>query len=141
LAFAAGLALVPAIVGAQDPRPPGNATLSGEVTDVNPLTVKVNGQEQLLRTAPDVVVNRDGEAVNLGELNKGDTVTFTTNPDDSVQRIDVTDPATDERTWLLIALLVVAALVIVGVVWYLTQRRGRDRTVGHDQSRPLGTHR
>jgi hypothetical protein len=110
------------------------------VTDVNPLTVKVNGQEQLLRTAPDVVVNRDGEAVNLGELNKGDKVTFTTNPDDSVQRIDVTDPATDERTWLLIALAVVAVLVVGGLVWYLTQRRGRGGMTTPDRN-PLGTHR
>jgi hypothetical protein len=102
--------------------------------------VKVNGQEQLLRTAPDVVVNREGEAVNLGELNKGDQVTFTTNPDDSVQRIDVTDPATDERTWLLIALLVVAVLVVAGLVWYLTQRRSRDRVAVSD-GRPLGTPR
>lgn len=141
LALAAGLALLPAVVGAQDPRPPGNATLSGEVTDVNPLTVKVNGQEQLLRTAPDIVVNRDGQSVNLGELNKGDNVTFTTNPDNSVQRIDVTDPATDERTWLLIALLVVAAVVIAGLVWYLTQRRDRNRVARHDSGRPLGTHR
>ena len=73
-------------------------------------------------------------------MNKGDQVTFTTNPDDSVQRIDVTDPATDERTWLLIGLLVVAVLVIAGLVWYLTQRRNHGRVTANDR-RPLGTHR
>jgi hypothetical protein len=127
------LAVAPAVVRAQDPRPPSNATLNGEVKDVNPLTVEVNGQEYLLQTAPNVLVNRDGEQVNLGELNKGDKVTFTTNPDNSVQRIDVTDPATDESTWLLIALLVVAALVVAGLIWYLSQRRNRDRVVQRDR--------
>src|SRR5215207_6360660 len=119
------VAFAPAAVRAQDPRPPGGATLAGEVKDVNPLTVEVNDQEYLLQTSGTVVVNRDGKEVKLGELNKGDKVAFSTNPDGSVQRIDVTDPATDERTWLLIALLVVAALVVAGLVWYLTQRRDR----------------
>lgn len=120
------VAVTPLGVRAQDPRPPGNATLSGEVTDVNPLTVKAGGQEYLLQTAPAVVVNRDGKEVNLGELNKGDKVTFTTNPDNSVQRIDVTDPATDERTWLFVGLLVLAAIAVAGLVWYLAQRRNRS---------------
>lgn len=135
------VALTPVVARAQDPRPPGSSTLPGEVTDVNPLTVKVNGQEQLLRTDPNVVVNRDGKQVNLGELNKGDKVIFTTNPDNSVAQIDVTDPATDERTWLLIALIVIAALVIAGVVWYLTQRRDRGRIARSDRGMPVGSHR
>ena len=124
-------ALVPLIAQGQTPlpRPAGNTTQRGEVRDVNPLTVKVNGQDQLLRTVPDVVVNREGKEVKLGELNKGDTITFTTNPDDSVARIDVTDAATDANTWVWIALLILAVLVIAGVVWYLSQRRKRDGVV------------
>ena len=137
--FTLVVAVTPATVRAQDPRPPANITLNGEVTDVNPLTVKVNGQEYLLQTAPAVVVNRDGKEVKLGELNKGDNVAFTTNPDTTVQRIDVTDPATDERTWLLIGLLVLAALAAVVLVWYLTQRRKRSTAVGHDHGRPLSS--
>ena len=52
LSLAVGLALLPAVVGAQDPRPPSNATLSGEVTDVNPLTVKVNGRSSCCAPRP-----------------------------------------------------------------------------------------
>jgi hypothetical protein len=109
--------------------------VNGEVTDVNPLKVKAGEQEFLLQTAPAVVVNRDGKEVNLGELNKGDKVTFVTGPDSSVQRIDVTDPATDERTWLLLGLLAIAALVVLGLVWYLTQRRKRYTTLDADRGR------
>ena len=133
------LALVPASVQAQDPRPPSGATLSGEVEDVNPLTVKVGDQEFLLQTAPNLVVNREGKEVKLGDLNKGDKVTFTTNPDNSVARIDVTDAATDESTWLMIALAALAVLVVGGLVWYLTQRRSRDRTVRGDRTAPLSS--
>jgi hypothetical protein len=128
-------AVTPAAIQAQEPRPPAGSTVSGEVTDVNPLKVKAGEQEFLLQTAPAVVVNRDGKEVNLGELNKGDKVTFVTNADSSVQRIDVTDPATDERTWLLIGLLVIAAIVVLGLVWYLTQRRKRYTTLDADRGR------
>lgn len=137
------LAFAPAVTRAQDPRPPGNERLPGEVKDVNPLTVEVNGQDYLLQTSQSVVVNRDGKQVKLGELNKGDKVIFTTNPDSSVAQIDVTDPATDERTWLLIALIVLAVLVVAGVVWYLTQRQRRDRggVARSDRGMPIGSHR
>jgi hypothetical protein len=134
------LALAPVVALAQDPRPPANTTVSGEVKDVNPLTVEVNDQEYLLQTSSNVVVNRDGKEVKLGELNKGDKVTFTTNPDSSVQRIDVTDSATDESTWLLIGLIVLAVLVVVGLVWYLTQRRNRGG-VAHGDRGLAGSHR
>ena len=133
------LALAPVGVQAQDPRPPGGTTLNGEVEDVNPLKVKVGDQEFLLQTAPNVLVNREGKEVKLGDLNKGDKVTFTTNPDNSVARIDVTDAATDESTWLMIVLAVLAVLVVGGLVWYLTQRRSRDRTVRGNRTAPLSS--
>src|SRR5262245_12589070 len=89
------LALAPVATRAQ-PRPPGDATVAGEVTSVNPLKVKLaNGQEQLLQTSPTVVVVREGKEVKLGDLEKGDKVVFSTNPDNSVQRMDVTETATD----------------------------------------------
>ena len=137
---AALIAFAPAVVGAQTPappRPPGNATLSGEVVDTNPLTVRVDGQDRLLRTAPDVVVNRDGHEVKLDKLEKGDIVSFTTNPDNSVQRIDVTDADDDAMTkWLLVGLLVLLAVVVAGVTWYMTQRRDR-----YGRSTPVATPR
>lgn len=140
LLAAALIALAPALVGAQTPappRPPGDATLRGEVVDTNPLTVRVDGQDRLLRTAPDLVVNRDGKEVKLEKLEKGDTVTFTTNPDNSVQRIDVTDADDDAMTkWLLVGLLIVLAIVVAGVVWYMTQRRDR-----YGRGTPVATHR
>jgi len=119
------LALAPVAVRAQTPlpRPASDATVAGEVTDVNPLTVKVNGQQQLLQTSPTLTVVRDGKDVKLGDLKQGDKVAFTTNPDNTVQRIDVTDPAADRSLWLLIGLLVLVALVAVGLIWYLKQRR------------------
>ena len=126
------LTLAPLAARAQtpEPRPPSNATLAGEVTDVNPLKVKVNGEERLLQTSPTVTVVRDGKEVKLGDLEKGDKVTFTTNPDNTVQRMDVTETAgADMSKWLLIGLIVLAALVIAGLVWYMTQRRNRDRVV------------
>jgi cobalamin biosynthesis Mg chelatase CobN len=112
-------------------RPPSGATVTGEVKDVNPLTVTVNGQDQILQTAPNVVVNRDGKQVNLGELEEGDKVTFTTNPDNSVAQIDVTDPANAEDTvWLIVG--IVALLAVVGLLaWYfLSRRRGEGRVAG-----------
>ena len=140
LLAAALIALAPALAGAQTPappRPPGNATLSGEVVDTNPLTVRVDGQDRLLRTAPDLVGNRDGHEVKLDKLEKGDIVSFTTNPDNSVQRIDVTDADDDATTkWLLVGLLVVLAIVVAGVVWYMTQRRDR-----YGRGTPVTTHR
>jgi hypothetical protein len=140
LLAAALIAFAPAIAGAQTPappRPPGDATLSGEVVDTNPLTVRVDGQDRLLRTAPDVVVNRDGHEVKLDKLEKGDIVTFTTNPDNSVQRIDVTDADNDALTkWLLVGLLALLALIVAGVVWYMTQRRDR-----YGRGTPVTTHR
>lgn len=129
------VAVAPAAVRAQEPRPPAGSTISGEVTDVNPLKVKAGDQEYLLQTSPSVVVNRDGKEVKLGELNKGDNVSFITNPDGTVQRIDVTDAATNESTWLLIVLIAIGAIAVIGLAWYLIQRRKRSTTLDYDHGR------
>ena len=139
VALALVAAVAPVTARAQEPRPPAGSTLSGEVTDANPLKVNVNGQEYLLQTSGSVVVNRGGKEVKLAEVTKGDKVTFTTNADSSVQRIDVTDAATDARPWLLIGLLVLAALAVAAIMWYMSRRRRYD-TAGADH-RPLSSHR
>lgn len=136
------VAMVPVGVRAQTPlpRPASGATVTGEVRDVNPLTVRVNGQDQLLQTSPSVVVVREGKDVKLGDLKEGDKVTFTTNPDNTVQRVDVTEAASDSSLWLLIALLILGVLVLIGVVWYLSQRRGRNQPSHRaDRESPLSS--
>src|SRR5215203_2825102 len=136
----AAVALAPTATQAQTPapqRPPGNATLTGEVQDVNPLTVRVDGQDRLLQTAPNIVVNRDGKEVKLGDLEEGDTIAFTTNPDNSVARIDVTAMADDDSSrWLLVGLLVLLAIAAALAVWYFTQRR-RGHQVRHTTDAPI----
>jgi hypothetical protein len=132
------LAVSPALVGAQEnaPRPPANTTLNGEVKDVNPLTVTVNGQDYLLATAPNVVVNRGGKEVKLGDLNRGDQVTFTTGPDTSVLRMDVTEAATDMTTWLIVGALVLLALAALA---FLMMNRNRNRPVTDTRRGPTVT--
>lgn len=135
----AAVALVPALVNAQDPRPPAGQTVSGEVKDVNPLTVEVNGQDYLLATDPNIVTVREGEEVKLGDLKQGDKITFTTNPDSSVNRIEVTDPVVaEDRTWLMIGLGVLALIVVAGILWFLSQRRSTGTRV--DRGRTVSSH-
>jgi preprotein translocase subunit YajC len=127
------VALVPAVLAAQSgepARPPASTTLAGEVEDVNPLTVEVGEQKYLLATAPNVVTVREGKEVKLGDLKQGDKVNFATGPDGSVSRIDVTDPVAAERNTLLtVGLLLLALLLAAAAIWYLMQRRNRERPV------------
>lgn len=124
------LALIPGGLRAQTsapPRPPEVVALSGEVRDVNPLTVRVDGQDRRLRTAANVVVVRAGADVTLEELRVGDRVSFTTNADNLVQQVTVTKVASDDTHRSLLIGLVVFVLVAAAVLlWYLT-RRQRDR--------------
>ena len=136
-------ARAPTTVHAQTPapvpeRPPGAATLRGEVRTVNPLTIRIDGQDRIFQTTPDVVVTRDGTTVTLDDLKEGDLVAFSTNPDTAVQRLDVVERAeTDTRLWVLSGVLVLLLVAATVVLWYLTQqRRGRDvRTSVQDTPR------
>ena len=140
-------ALAPAAMHAQTPvpvpeRPPGAATLRGEVRTVNPLTIRIDGQDRTFQTTPDVVVTRDGKRVTLDDLKEGDLVSFSTNPDNAVQRLDVTDAAaTAARLWVLSGVLVLLLVAATVALWSLIQqRRGRDRR-GPERGTPRSTHR
>ncbi len=139
-------ALAPAAMHAQTPapvpeRPPGAATLRGEVRTVNPLTIRIDGQDRTFQTAPDVVVTRDGKRVTLDDLKEGDLVSFSTNPDNAVQRLDLTETETDARLWVLSGVLVLLLVAATVALWYLTQqRRGRDRREP-ERGTPRSTHR
>lgn len=132
------LALIPAEVRAQTPTPPRLpevVALSGEVRDVNPLTVRVDGQDRVLQTTPDVVVVRDGKEMTVDALTVGDRVSFTTTADNLVQRLTVSKAASDATNrWLLFGLGILLLAAAAVLVWYLTrrhrdlERRGRTGT-------------
>ena len=124
------LALTPAVLRAQTPTPPRlpeAVTLSGEVRDLNPLTVRVDGQDRRLQTTPDVLVVREGKTVPLDALNVGDRVSVTTTADTLVQQVTVTQAASDSMNrWLLLGLAVLLLAAAAVLLWYLSWRR-RDR--------------
>ena len=126
-------------VTAQTPTaaPTTGGTFTGKVSKTSPLTVNSNGQDRQINAAPNVTVVRDGKAATISDLKVGDQVNVTSNPDNTVSRIETTSVAASSNTgflkWLIPLLI---ALLILGLLAYFLSRRKktddfvleRDRT-------------
>ena len=121
-----GLSL--ASVAAQTPTaaPTTGGTFTGKISKTSPLTVNSNGQDRQINAAPNVAVTRDGKAATVGDLKVGDQVNVTSNPDNTVSRIETTSAAKSGASiwkWLILLLI---ALLILGLIAYLLSRRKKD---------------
>ncbi len=110
---------------AQTPTPAATTggAFTGKVSKTSPLTVNSNGQDRQINPAPNITVVRDGKAATAGDLKVGDQVNVTSNPDNTVSRIETTSVAKSGSSiwkWLIPLLI---ALLIIGVIAYLLSRR------------------
>ena len=115
-------------VAAQTPTPAATTggAFTGKVSKTSPLTVHSNGQDRQINPAPNMTVVRDGKAATAGDLKVGDQVNVTSNPDNTVSRIETTSVAKSGSSiwkWLIPLLI---ALLIIGVIAYLLSRRKKD---------------
>jgi hypothetical protein len=122
------LGLSAAGVAAQTPTPAATTggAFTGKVSKTSPLTVNSNGQDRQINPAPNMTVVRDGKAATAGDLKVGDQVNVTSNPDNTVSRIETTSVAKSGSSfwkWLIPLLI---ALLIIGVIAYLLSRRKKD---------------
>lgn len=108
----------------------GGATFAGKITKTSPLTVNSNGQDRQVNTTASTTVIRDGKAATIGDLKVGDQVNVTSNPDNTVAKIQTTSLAASSNTgflkWLIPLLIV---LIILGIILYLLSRRKKDAFV------------
>lgn len=109
----------------------GSAPFTGKITKTSPLTVNSNGQDRQINAAPNVAVVRDGKAAAVGDLKVGDQVNVTSNPDNTVSKIETTSAATSGSAgflkWLIPLLI---ALLILGLIlWLLGRRKKKDAFV------------
>ncbi len=125
-----GLSLVS--VAAQTPTaaPTTGGTFTGKISKTSPLTVNSNGQDRQVNTTASTTVIRDGKAATVGDLKVGDQVNVTSNPDNTVAKIETTSIAASSNTgflkWLIPLLIV---LLIIGLILWLLSRRKKDAFV------------
>jgi len=130
LAMAGLLMLSVGSVAAQTPTAApvtGGGTFSGKITKTNPLTVNSSGQDRQVNATANTAIVRDGKAATVGDLKVGDQVNVTSNPDNTVSRIETTGAASSGLPSWLIPLLI--ALLILGAILYLLSRRKKDAFV------------
>ncbi len=108
----------------------GGATFTGKITKTSPLTVNSNGQDRQINTTPSTTVLRDGKAAAVGDLKVGDQVNVSSNPDNTVSKIETTSVAASSSAgflkWLIPLLI---ALLIIGLILWLLSRRKKDAFV------------
>lgn len=108
----------------------GGAAFTGKITKTSPLTVNSNGQDRQVNTTAKTTVMRDGKAAAIGDLKVGDQVNVTSNPDNTVAKIETTSAATSSSAgflkWLIPLLI---ALLILGLILWLLSRRKKDAFV------------
>ncbi len=127
------LALGGVAVAAQTPTAApvtGGATFTGKITKTSPLTVNSNGQDRQVNATANTTVMRDGKAAAIGDLKVGDQVNVTSNPDNTVAKIETTSAATSSSAgflkWLIPLLII---LLIIGLILWLLSRRKKDAFV------------
>ncbi|MDQ2785046.1 MAG: hypothetical protein M3Y58_08595 [Chloroflexota bacterium] len=119
-------------VAAQTPTaaPTTGGTFTGKISKTSPLTVNSNGQDRQVNTTASTTVIRDGKAATVGDLKVGDQVNVTSNPDNTVAKIETTSIAASSNTgflkWLIPLLIV---LLIIGLILWLLSRRKKDAFV------------
>lgn len=123
------LGLSMASVAAQTPTAApvtGGATFTGKISKTSPLTVNSNGQDRQVNTTANTAIVRDGKAATVGDLKVGDQVNVTSNPDNTVAKVETTSAAKSGSSiwkWLIPLLI---ALLVLGLIAYLLSRRKKD---------------
>jgi len=113
--------------------PTTGGTFTGKISKLTPFTVNSNGQDRQVNPAPNVVVVRGGNSATLNDLKVGDQVNVTSNPDNSVSRIEATGASGGLPAWLIPLIL---ALIILGLLAYFLSRRGKKDSFVLEQNRP-----
>ncbi len=111
----------------------GNSTFTGKISKLMPFTVNSNGQDRQVNPAPNVAVVRGGTSATLNDLKVGDQVNITSNPDNTVSRIEATGASGGLPGWLIPLIL---ALIILGLLAYFLSRRGKKDSFVLEQNRP-----
>ncbi len=108
----------------------GSAPFTGKISKTSPLTVNSNGQDRQVNTIASTTVIRDGKAATLGDLKVGDQVNVSSNPDNTVAKIETTSVAASSSAgflkWLIPLLI---ALLIIGLILWLLSHRKKDSFV------------
>jgi len=108
----------------------GSAPFTGKITKTSPLTVNSNGQDRQINAASNVTVVRDGKAAAVGDLKVGDQVNVTSNPDNTVAKIETTSVATSGSSiWKWLIPLLIALLILGLILWLLGRRKKKDAFV------------
>ena len=104
---------------------PGAGLFNGTVKQVKPtLIVHAKDGDRQITVAPGSPVLRNGAAVTIDKLQKGDKITAILNGQGVATQIDAHSGGTsagDVLKWL-IPLIVVVAIVLAALWWFLTQR-------------------
>lgn len=104
----------------------GTAPFTGKISKTSPLTVNSNGQDRQVNTTASTTVLRDGKAAAVGDLKVGDQVNVSSNPDNTVSKIETTSVAKSGSSiwkWLIPLLI---ALLVIGLLAYFLSRRKKD---------------
>ena len=108
---------------------PVAGTYSGTVKQNGPtLVTHDNEGDRTLVVQPGSTVMRNGKAVAISDLKKGDKISATLAADGTVTRIDATSASSNTGT--VVAVIVIVALVLIALAvlgWLLSNRRRRDR--------------
>lgn len=108
----------------------GSAPFTGKITKTSPLTVNSNGQDRQINTTASTTVLRDGKAAAVGDLKVGDQVNVTSNPDNTVSKIETTSAAkSGSSIWKWLIPLLIALLILGLILWLLGRRKKKDAFV------------
>lgn len=111
---------------------PGAGTYTGKVVQNGPtLILKGKDGDRQISVAPGAPVLRDHKTTTIDKLKKGDTVTVTLNAQGVAERLDATSGGTsagDVLKWLIP--LIILAIVVAAVAWWLATRRRSGRLHG-----------
>jgi hypothetical protein len=131
------LGLTMVSVAAQTPTPAATTggTFTGKISKTSPLTVNSNGQDRQINAAPNMTVVRDGKAATAGDLKVGDQVNVTSNPDNTVSRIETTSVAKSGTSiWKWLIPLLIALLIIALIAYLLSRRKKNDFVLERDRT-------
>jgi hypothetical protein len=104
---------------------PAAGTFTGTVTQNGPtLIVHAKDGDHQLTVAPGAPVLRNGKTTTVDKLKKGDKITATLNAQGVATRLDAQSGSSAGQVLVwLIPLLIVVALVLLALWWYLGPRR------------------
>jgi ATP-dependent Zn protease len=121
-----GLSAVSVVAQTPTAAPTTGGTFTGKITKTNPLTVNSNGQDRQVNATGTTAIVRDGKTATLNDPKVGDQVNVSSNPDNTVAKIETTGTAKSGSSiwkWLIPLLI---ALLVLGLIAYLLSRRKKD---------------